>query len=374
MTCSHSPLIRTVTVIAAAAIVAGCGRSAAESAVVQPMPEVSVARAKATEAFVELNLPARALAGESARIYARATGFVSERRADLGDAVRQGDVLAVISAPEIDEAVREAEAVRAQAKADEELARANFARAEALVGSGAISKEKHLERKATLGVAVAARAAAEARLTAARERQAFRMVRAPFAGVVVARDVERGDRVVGDAVSAQPMFGINALDPLRVVVDVPQNAVLRIREGLEGEITFAELPGERFKAEVVRSARAIDPAAGVMRVELRLPNPGNRIPAGMLGTVNLRLPRPAPALVVPVSAVIQDARGARVATLNGDAVEYREVQIGRNLGDRIEVLSGIVANEQIILAPNALLTSGTQVKVRDAGAPGKARS
>ncbi|WP_241520904.1 efflux RND transporter periplasmic adaptor subunit [Steroidobacter cummioxidans] len=338
------------------------------------MPEVSVARAKATEGFVELKLPARALAGESARIYARATGFVSERRADLGDAVRKGDVLAIISAPEIDEAVREAEAVLAQAKADEELARANFARAEALVGSGAISKEKHLERKANLGVGAAARTAAEARLAAARERQAFRMVRAPFAGVVVSRDVERGDRVVGDAVSAQPMFGINALDPLRVVVDVPQNAVLRIQEGLKGEITFAELPGESFQAEVVRSARAIDAASGVMRVELRLPNPGNRIPAGMLGTVSLRLRRAVPAMVVPVSAVIQDARGARVATLKGDAVEYREVSIGRNLGDQIEVLSGIAANEQIILAPNALLTPGTQVKVRDAGASVEGRS
>lgn len=373
MTLSRSHLIRTTIAIAAAVIVAGCGRSVAESSGVQPMPEVTVARAKATEGFVELSLPARALAGESARIYARATGLVSERRADLGDAVRKGDVLAVISAPEIDEAVREAEAVLAQASADEELARANYARAEALVGSGAISREKHLERKATLGVAAAARTAAEARLTAARERQAFRMVRAPFAGVVVARDVERGDRVVGDAVSAQPMFEINALDPLRVVVDVPQNAVMRIQAGLEGAITFAELPGESFKAEVVRSARAIDAASGVMRVELRLPNPGHRIPAGMLGAVNLRLRRAEPAMVVPVSAVIQDARGARVATLNGAAVEYREVSIGRNLGDQIEILSGIDANEQIILAPNALLTSGTQVRVRD-GASVEARS
>ena len=271
------------------------------------MPEVLTVKAKSADNAYDLSLPARALAGESAQIYARATGFVSERRADLGDKVEAGQTLAVISAPEVDQAVREAQAQLAQARADQELARVNFDRASALVGSGAISKELYSDRKANNDVAIAARAAAEARLSSARERQAFQTIRAPFSGVVVARNVERGDRVVGDSAAAAPLFEVNALDPLRVVIDVPQHVALQIQPGIEAEVSFPELPGETFKAQVARSARTLSRDAGVMRTELRLPNPDGRIPAGMVGTVRLHLPRATPAVILPLSTVMQRA-------------------------------------------------------------------
>lgn len=356
---AHAALTASIALALAA-----CSRSAAETTPAQPIPEVLTVQAKPADAAFELRLPARAMAGESAQLYPRATGFVSERRADLGDNVQAGQVLAVISAPESDQAVREAQAVLAQARADQELAKVNYERAQVLIGSGAISKELYSDRKANFDVAVAARGAAEARLAAARERQGFQTVRAPFAGVVVARNVERGDRVVGDAASAQPMFEINALDPLRVVVDVPQHVALQVRSGVEGEVSFPELPGQVFKAQVVRSAQAISRDAGVMRTELRLPNPDNRIPAGMVGTVSLRLPRAAPAVVLPVSSVIQRAGGAQVATLKGDRLDFRDVTLGRNLGNEIEVLGGLNANDTVVLAPNALLSPGSAVKAR----------
>ncbi|MDI9239634.1 efflux RND transporter periplasmic adaptor subunit [Lysobacter sp. LF1] len=350
--------------IAIAVALAACGRSAAETTPAQTIPEVLTVQARAADPVFDLRLPARALAGESAQLFPRATGFVSERRADLGDKVTAGQVLAVISAPESDQAVREATAVLAQARADEELAKVNYDRAQVLIGSGAISKELFSDRKANYDVAVAAHGAAEARLAAARERQGFQTVRAPFSGVIVARNVERGDRVVGDAASAEPMFEVNALDPLRVVVDVPQNVALQIRPGVEGEVSFPELPGQAFKAQVVRSAQAISREAGVMRTELRLPNPDGHIPAGMVGTVSLRLPRAAPAVVLPVSSVVQRATGAQVATLKGSTLEFRDVTLGRNLGNEIEVTSGIAASEPVVLAPNALLSTGSQVKAR----------
>lgn len=343
---------------------AACSRSAAETTPPASVPEVLTTQARAADSAFDLRLPARALAGESAQIYPRATGFVSERRADLGDAVSAGQVLAVIAAPESDQAVREAAAGLEQARADQELAKVNYDRAQVLIGSGAISKELYSDRKANYDVAVAARGAAEARLAAARERQGFQTVRAPFAGVVVARNVERGDRVVGDAASAEPMFEVNALDPLRVVVDVPQNVALQIHPGVEGDVSFPELPGQTFKAQVVRSAQAISRDAGVMRTELRLPNPGSRIPAGMVGTVSLRLPRAAPAVVVPLSTVIQRGSGAQIATLRDSTLDFRDVTLGRNLGNEIEILSGLAANDTVVLAPNALLTPGSRVKAR----------
>lgn len=364
MTTSLPRIAHGAMAVSVALALAACSRGAAETTPPQAIPEVLTVQAKAATGVIELRLPARAIAGESAQIYPRATGFVSERRADLGDRVEAGQVLAVIAAPESDQAVREATAVLAQAKADQELAKVNYDRAQVLIGSGAISKELYSDRKANFDVTVAARSAAEARLGAARERQGFQTVRAPFAGVVVARNVERGDRVVGDAASAEPMFEVNALDPLRVVVDVPQHVALQVRPGVEGEVTFPELPGQRFKAQVVRSAQAISRDAGAMRTELRLPNPDSRIPAGMVGTVSLSVPRAAPAVVLPVSTVIQRAGGAQVATLKGSTLDFRDVTLGRNLGNDIEILAGVAADDTVVLAPNALLAAGSPVKPR----------
>lgn len=362
-----------VAAMAAAVLVvlAACSRGSAEPTPAITVPEVLTVRAKAADNAYDLNLPARAMAGESAQLYARATGFVSERRVDLGDKVEAGQVLAVIAAPEADQTVHEAKAELARAQADEELAKVNYDRANVLVGSGAISKELYSDRKANHDVAVAARAAAQARLSAALDRQGFQTIRAPFSGVVVARNVERGDRVVGDSTSATSLFEINVLDPLRVVVDVPQNVALQIRPGVEGEVVFPELPGETFKAQVVRSAQSLSRDSGVMRTELRLPNPNGRIPAGMVGTVRLHLPRAVPATILPLSTVIQRASGAQVATLRDSTLDYRDVTLGRNLGNEIEVLTGVAAGDVVVLAPNALLVPGTKVKARELAAENK---
>lgn len=351
-----------------------CGRSDAEpTATAAAVPEVLTVQAKAADAAYDLALPARAQAGESAQLYARATGFVSERKVELGDQVAAGQILAIISAPEIDQSVREARAVLAQTAADQELAKVNYERAQTLIGSGAVSKEYFSDRKGNFDVAVAARNAAQARLTSAVERQSFQSVRAPFAGVVVARNIERGDRVVGDSATAtSPMFEVAVLDPLRVVVDVPQNVSMQIENGLEAEVTFPELPGQTFKAQVARSARNLSRDAGVMRTELRLPNPDSRIPAGMVGTARLHLPRPAPAVVLPVSTVIQRASGTQVVTLKADStLAYRDVTLGRNLGNEVEVLSGVTAGDTVVLAPNALLADGNKVNAKPLPPPKK---
>ncbi|HSX63760.1 MAG TPA: efflux RND transporter periplasmic adaptor subunit [Pseudoxanthomonas sp.] len=348
------------------ALAAGCSRSAAE----QPaavMPEVLTVPARAAADNYELRLPARAVAGESAQLYPRATGYVSERRADLGDKVQAGQVLAVISAPEVDQSVRELMAEVGRMRAALQLAKVNYERAAVLVKSGAVSGEMYSDRSANRDAAEAALAAAEARLSSARERQAFQVVRAPFAGVVAARNVERGDRVVGDSAAAGPLFEINALDPLRVLVDVPQGAVLQVRPGLRADVTFPELAGESFQAEVVRVAQSISTDAGGMRVELRLPNQDGRIPAGMVGEVSLQVPRAAPAVVVPLSAVVAGASGPRVARLDaGSRLEFRAVRLGRNLGAEVEILDGVAVGDQVVLAPNALLETGAQVTAKTA--------
>ena len=356
-------------VLAAVAATSGCTRTVGDAGAADPASAsaatVRVVAAKAGGDASELRLPARALAGETAKLHARVSGFISERNVDLGDAVGAGQVLAVIASPEVDQSVREAEADVAQAKADEQLARANDERASSLVTSGAISKELAQERRATSAVASATRAAAEARLASARDRQRFTTIRAPFAGIIASRTIERGDRVVGDQAAASPLFELIVLDPLRVVVDVPQSAALKVHKGVKAEIRFPELPGETMEGEVVRSAQSLSEGAGGMRVELRLANPGGRIPSGMLGEVRLSLPRAQAAVIVPISAVVRGAKGDQVVTVAADStLLWRPVQTGRNLGPEIEILGGLAVGDEVVSSPNALLQPGARVVVK----------
>lgn len=355
--------------VCAAGTLAACsqGNTSDIPATTTMAPEVSVAQARAADEHYVLNLPARAVADETAHLHARATGFVSERLADLGDRVNAGQVLARIATPEADQVVREAEASLEQARANLLLAQANYERAATLIESDSISQEMYNERSATHQAAIAAEAAAQARLDNARERQSFQTIRAPFDGLVAARNVERGDRVVGDAATVTaPLFAINVLDPLRILVDVPQSAALQVHAGMKAEVRFRERPGEVFQAEVIRSAHAISEQAGGMRIELRLPNPGERLPAGMMGSVRLNLARLQPAVMVPLAAIVRQGSGdTLVARLEeSDNIRYQPVVLGRNLGNEVEVLSGIHAGDTVILAPNALLADGAPVRLR----------
>lgn len=360
-----SNLTPVLLLVTTSAWLAGCGHSGGTPAA-EDVPEVALVRAKPAQGDYALVLPARAQAGQTAQVYARATGLVDTRLADLGDRVHAGQVLATIAAPEIDQAVRQAQADVAQAQADLTLANGNHERAAAMLRTELISREDYSSRLGARDAARAALEAARAQLASARERQGFGSVRAPFEGVVSARNVERGDRVVGDAAAATaPMFRVDALDPLRIAVDVPQSAALQVRPGLRAQVTFPELPGEQFDAEVARTAQRISEEAGGMRVELRLPNPDYRIPSGMVGQVRLSVPRAAPAVVLPLAAVVQDGAAAKVARVDeGGQLRYAEIALGRNLGNEIEVLSGVAAGDPVVLAPNALLKEGTRVRAQ----------
>lgn len=351
-----------------ASVLAACSGHAGDAPPAPAVPEVLTVQPTPAEASRMLRLPAFTQPREAARIHSRATGFVARRLVDIGDRVEAGAVLAMISSPEVDEAVSEAQAQFAKAQADETLARSNHDRARALVESGVVSKQMYEDRRANLDVAAAARAAASARLAAARERQSFQVIRAPFEGRIVARNVERGDRVSGDAAVGQPLFELQALDPLRVVVDLPQSMALQVRPGMKADVTFPGLAGEALHAIVERASGAISTGSGSMRAELLLPNPDARIPAGMSGTAIVRVPRSAPALLLPNTAVIRQAGTSRVAVVKAERIEFRDVALGRDLGNQTEVLSGLAAGDSVVLSPNGLLESGAKVRARTKGA------
>ena len=333
------------------------------------LPVVRTVVPEVAAVSTELRLPARTAPIEEALLYARATGVISERRVDIGSRVRRGAVLATIAAPEIDQAVDKARAALAQAKAKEQYAATNLQRSQQLVEQGFLSKQVLDERQAGFDAALADRSAAEAELRRLNEIKGFQVVRAPFAGVIAERRVDRGDRVVGDAGNAEGyLFRLVRVDELRVTVEAPQALVMQVQPGMTAEMLLPELPGEKLAAKVVRSAGVIDSRTGTMHIELALPNPGGRIPAGMLGEVAIKVPRPQEVLLVPNSTLTMRDGKPQVATVESPGAEgsgtlrFAAVQLGRNLGTKTEVLSGIRRDATLVNNPNALLRDGDSVR------------
>lgn len=305
-----------------------------------------------------IRLPARTAPAEQAYLYARATGAIAERRVDIGDRVKAGDVLAVIAAPEADRAVEKARAALAQAEARADLARATLQRTRALTAKGVISGEETDVGEANAKTAEADRLAAEAELRRLEQLQSFQRITAPFDGIVANRQFDRGDLIQGDsAANGRWLFQVVRVDELRVLVDAPPATALTLKTGQAASVEFTELPGKKFAATVTRFAGLIDPAAGTMRVELTLPNAGLAVPAGLNG-VALIAPAGAGSLRVPVNALVVREGRQQVAVVRDGRVAFTPVVTGRNFGTRIEILDGLAADASLIVNANALLQEG----------------
>ncbi len=312
-----------------------------------------------------ITLNGRTVPVEQAVLTSRATGFVAERRVDIGDKVKAGDVLLTIDAPDVAQELLRARAAVEQSQARLNLAKLNFDRAEALVTKGHISEQVRDERQATAKSAEADVAAALADVRRLQEIVSFQQIRAPFDGTIVTRNVERGDRVTtSDTQSASGLLRIARLDQLRVEVDVPQSSALKVQTGSEASISFAEIPGQVFKARVVRSAGLIDAQSSTMRIELLMDNPDQRIPAGLNGLVSLQFVPLVNVVTVPTNTLVIREGQQRVAIANDDdTVAFRAVRVGRDFGDRVEIVSGLAPENRVILSPNAMLRDGDKVEV-----------
>ncbi len=335
-----------------------------------PSPTVRVVSPELLREAGHITLTGRTAPAEQAVVGARASGIVQKRNVDIGDRVAEGDVLLVIDAPEVTQELARARAAIQQARARLDFARVNARRAETLVTQGHLSEQTRDERIATERVSEADLSAAEAEVRRLEEIQGFLTLRAPFAGTVVARAVERGDRITtSDAQSSGPLFRIARLDELRVEIDIPQTAALKVRPGGAARVTFAELPGETFEAKVVRSAGLIDQASSTMRAELMMANPEERIPAGLTGLVSLDIARDRMPVSVPTNTLVtRDGRQKVAVVSDNGTVAFRPVTVGRDFGERVEIVAGLTEQDRVILSPNALLREGDTVEVTTATA------
>lgn len=323
----------------------------------QTKPVVTVQKARAAPDTTTLTLPADLRANRETFVFARTNGYVQSWRADIGQKVKKGELLATITTPELDEQIR-------QAQANLGLAQSSFARLQSVGLPGAISKQELDAGRAQF----AAQQAAVRQLEAQRQ---FRQVLAPFAGVVTERNVEVGNLVTGGNAQGTQLFKIEQTDTLRAFVEVPQNFVPSIRRGLAAEVLVPEFAGRPFRARVARDAGALDPQTRTLRTQVQLSNRQHTLRPGLYGQVRLKLPRTAPSVLVSANALVPGGTETRVAVVREGIIHYQPITTGRDFGSTLEVTQGLQGGELLALNPGENLQEGLAVDTRDFKAPPK---
>ncbi|MGL4400118.1 MAG: efflux RND transporter periplasmic adaptor subunit [Luteolibacter sp.] len=331
----------------------------------QEKPSVRTTLPTAATIANNYELPGRTEPLESALIFTRATGIVRERKFDIGDQVKAGDVLAIIDAPEIDREVEAARAAMDQAAARAKTARQAADRSETLRNTRALSQDETEQRISEADESEAALRAAKAELDRLEELQKFATVLAPFDGVISARNFDRGDRMRGDSSTAEGwLYRLVRLDTLRFVISATPDLALRLSNETQTTVRFTELPGKTFTAKLSRTAKVLDTTSGTMRAEFLLENPDLQLPAGLTGLANFRLTPTTGTFTLPTNTLLVRQGKTMVAIASEGKVSFVEVLPGKNFGATLEVTSAALSAETpVIINPNAMLKPGDPVEI-----------
>ncbi|MBV9656647.1 MAG: efflux RND transporter periplasmic adaptor subunit [Verrucomicrobia bacterium] len=328
---------------------------------------VQVVRPGKSPPTFDFTLPGSAEPWQQATLYARTNGYLKERLADIGDRVKERQLLARIDAPDIDAQLRQAQASLEQSRAALDIARVTFEREKKLLADRVVSRQEYDQNEAAFNQAAANVKAAEANVANLQAQQGFQEIRAPFDGVVTNRFVDVGALIaVGTNSQAPSLFTVSQTDTLRVFIFVPQAYAPSVQAGQEVESSAAEYPKEIFRGKVTRTADALDPTARTERVEIQLSSEGGRLLPGMYLSVRFKVQQAEPALIVPSNTIIIRKDGPQVATVDeAKKIAFKNVALGRDFGTTQEVLNGLTGNEQLIVNPTDDLQDGAAVKIED---------
>jgi len=340
--------------------------AALTSAVRDQRPTVSVVTTQRPDGAANLVLPGSTQAIQEAAIYARTNGYVRKWYTDIGAKVASGDLLAEIETPEIDQELNQARAAAQQAAANSELARATLTRWQELVDKKVVSSQEFDERKSALDARQADLVAAQANVTRLEKLQGFQKVVAPFTGIVTARNIDNGALVsAGSGSQTAALFHVAQTDTLRIYVTVPQTNARSVASGQSASVSFREIPEKTFDAKVVRTAGALDPASRTLLTELQVANTDGQLFPGMYAEIKFAFPQDARTLLVPGNAVMVQSDGPKVLTVDAkQTIRIRSVKLGRDLGDKVEILSGLNPAEPLVANASGSLHEGVEVKVQ----------
>jgi len=318
----------------------------------------------------EIALPGNTQAFDDTPIYARTNGYLKKFFVDIGQHVTQGQLMAIIETPEVDQQLQVAQADLKSAQANLSLADTTAERYQNLLKQDSVSKQ---ETDVAVSGAAARRAAveaAEANVRRLQQLQSFEQIYAPFSGIVTTRNTDIGDLIDAGSGSAQPkdLFRIAATGKLRVFVAVPEIYAPDIHDGDTATLTLDEYPGQQFTGRVARNSNAIDMASRTLNVEVDVDNPQNKLLPGAYVFVHFRLPQQQAQLSVPANALLFRSEGLRVAVVSNGRVHLQPITIAKDNGATLEVGTGLHPGDQIILDPADSIAEGQPVRVLTNGA------
>jgi RND family efflux transporter MFP subunit len=328
-------------------------------------PDVTVSKAKSGSPNSEIVLPGNIIAFEDAPIYARTNGYLSRWYFDIGARVHKGQLLAVISTPEVDQQLLQARADLATAESNAGFAKNTAQRYQNLLQSDAVSRQdtdNFTTQAQSSNTTVKSQQANVQRLE---QLQSFERVYAPFNGVVTSRSIDIGQLI--DQGAAKELFHLSSTDTLRVYVNVPQVYSRDALPGAKAQLTFAEYPGRSFEGNLVRTARAIDLVSRTLLVEVDVDNRNGQLAPGAYTEVHLKVGRPVSTVVIPVSALLFRKEGLRVVSVqhaaDGDTAKLLPIAVGHDDGDTVQVVSGLDPDTPIVTDPPDSVIDGEKLHV-----------
>ena len=334
---------------------------------------VNVVDPKPGDPVRDIRLPGITQAFIDAPIFARTSGYLKRWYFDIGAQVKQGQLLAEIDSPEVDQQLQQARSDLETAQANLHQAKITADRWEALLESGSVSKQETDVAVSALSAMKATADSNAANVRRLEQLQGFEKVYAPFDGVVTARNTDIGALIdAGSAAAARELFHMAAIQRLRVFVAVPEIYSRAARTGAAAALTLDEYPGREFHGTLVRNASAIDPASRTLLVEVDVDNPKDELLPGAYVFVHLKLPRQAPSVTVPANTLLFRSQGLQVGVVRDGQAQLVPVTIGHDYGTTVEIVAGVQPTDQVIVSPSDSLTSGTRVRIADAP-PGKSQ-
>ncbi len=330
----------------------------------QAVPTVAVLEPTVGANQSSLDLPGRLEAYSRAPIYARVGGFLKAWYVDIGAPVRAGQLMAEIEAPDLDQQLLQARAALASAQAAETLATVTAQRWQTMGATNAVAKQTVDEKVGDLTVKQALTKAAQANVDRLVVLSDFKRVTAPFDGIVTTRNTDVGQLINADSSAGLALFVISDVKKLRLTVSVPQNYVPAVTLNTKVAITVPEYPGKVYEGVVEASARAVDPASGTTRMQVVVDNKAGELMPGAFANTRIQLPANAQALSIPAGALIFGQKGLQVAVLDGpDKIKLKSVTISRDLGQVVEIGTGLSRDDRVIDSPPDGLSDGDPVRV-----------
>jgi RND family efflux transporter MFP subunit len=338
------------------------------------VPTVTVVHPILGSKAQEVVLPGNTMAFIDTSIYARTNGYLKKWFVDIGVRVHAGELLAIIDAPEVDQQLQQGQADLKSAQANEQLAASTNVRWQGLVAKHAVSQQEADQVASDLAAKQATTAASQANVRRLEQLQSYERVTAPFDGVITARSTDVGALInAGSAAEPRELFHLAQVGKLRVFVALPEVYADSVRDGQQVDITTDADPGHVIKGTVARNSNAISQASRTLNVEVDVDNAGGELLPGAYVFVHMKLPAAANTVTIPSNALLFRAQGLQVGVVRDGRVQLRNITVGHDFGSTVEVISGLNANDAVILDPSDSLMSGMPVDVGTTAGSGPAQ-